>query len=413
MSTSVRVLLSKLRGDKFIWLIVFVLSLFSILAVYSSTGTLAFKYRSGNTEYYLLRHGSLLLFGLVLMYFASLPNYKFYSRLAQVMMVISIPLLLYTLIAGARINEAARWITLPGIDVTFQTSDLAKLALIMFTARQLARKQHVMRRFREGVLPTVVPIVLTCLLIAPADLSTAALLFLTCFTLMFIGRMGMRYLAGLMGTATGAALLLGLFIYVMPPNALPGRMGTWKARIETFRSGDAGESYQTEQSKIAIAEGGLLGRGPGASHQRNYLPHPYSDFIYAIIVEEYGILGGGLVVLLYLAFFFRCLRIVSRSPSPFGALLAVGLGLALTMQAFVNMAVTVDILPVTGLTLPLVSMGGTSLWFTSIAIGIILAVSRDLGMDAQTEFADALEEGEGIGQALLKDLGNTPKTKPA
>lgn len=382
-----RALLTQLRGDKFIWLIVFGLSLFSILAVYSSTGTLAYQYRSGNTEYYLLRHGSLLLFGLGLMYLASLPNYKFYSRLSQVLMFLSMPLLLYTLFFGARLNEAARWITLPGIDVTFQTSDLAKLALIMYTARQLARKQHVLQRFREGFVPTVLPIVGTCALIAPADLSTAALLFFTCFLLMFIGRMGARYLWSLAGGGAVAAAILALFLFLVPTEHLPGRMGTWKVRIETYGGGNQPEAYQTEQAKIAIAEGGLLGRGPGASHQRNYLPHPYSDFIYAIIVEEYGLAGGGVVVLLYLAFLYRCLRIVSRSPSPFGALLAVGLGLALSLQAFVNMGVTVDLLPVTGLTLPLVSMGGTSLWFTSIAIGIILSVSRDLGMDARTEFA--------------------------
>ena len=393
-SQSVRSLLSKLRGDKFMWLIVFGLSLFSILAVYSSTGTLAYKYRAGNTEYYLLRHGGLLLFGLVLMYFSSLPNYKFYSRLSQLLMAISIPLLLYTLIWGARLNEAARWITLPGIDVTFQTSDLAKLALIMYTARQLARKQYLLQRFREGFLPAVLPIVVTCALIAPADLSSAALLFFTCLTLLFIGRMGMKFIVALVGSGVGVAAILALFLWVIPSDNLPGRMGTWKARVEAFSSPGGAEYDQTEQAKIAIAEGGLFGRGPGASHQRNYLPHPYSDFIYAIIVEEYGLVGGGMVVLLYLAFFYRCLRIVSRSPSPFGALLAVGLGLSLTLQAMVNMAVTVDLLPVTGLTLPLVSMGGTSLWFTSIAIGIILSVSRDLGMDAETEFALDEEPGQ-------------------
>jgi cell division protein FtsW len=397
-SQSMRSLLSKLRGDKFMWLIVFGLSLFSILAVYSSTGTLAYKYRAGNTEYYLLRHGGLLLFGLVLMYFSSLPNYKFYSRLSQLLMVISIPLLLYTLIWGSRLNEAARWITLPGIDVTFQTSDLAKLALIMYTARQLARKQYLLQRFREGFLPAVLPIVVTCALIAPADLSSAALLFVTCLTLLFIGRMGMKFLLALVGSGVAVAAILALFLWVIPSDNLPGRMGTWKARVEAFSSDGGVEYDQTEQAKIAIAEGGLLGRGPGASHQRNYLPHPYSDFIYAIIIEEYGLVGGGLIVLLYLAFFYRCLRIVSRSPSPFGALLAVGLGLSLTLQAMVNMAVTVDLLPVTGLTLPLVSMGGTSLWFTSIAIGIILSVSRDLGMDAETEFA--LDEEPGQNPAM-------------
>ena len=382
-----KTLLSQLRGDKYLWLIVIGLSLYSILAVYSSTGTLAYRYHQGNTEYYLLKHGFLLLFGFGLMYMASMANYKIYSRIAQLAMYISIPLLGYTLLWGAKVNDAARWITLPGIELTFQTSDLAKMALIMYTARMLSRRQHLVDNFKQGFIAVVLPILVTCALIAPADLSSASVLFFTCLLLLFVGRMGMKYIAGLVGSATALAVLLGLFVYLVPQENLPGRMSTWKSRVESFSGPTAEEPYQVEQAKIAIAQGGLLGVGPGNSSQRNFLPSPYADFIFAIIIEEYGLIFGGFaIVFLYLAFLYRCMRIVIKTPNPFGALLAIGLGLSLTIQAFVNMAVAVNLVPVTGLTLPLISMGGTSIWFTSIAIGIVLSVSRDLGMDARSEY---------------------------
>lgn len=395
--------LIRLKGDKFLWLIVLLMSLFGILAVYSSTGTLAYQYHSGNTEYYLVRHTLLLLFGLVLMYFASLVNFKVYSRLAQLLMIISVPLLLYTLIWGTTMNSAARWITLPVIGLTFQTSDLAKLALIMYTARVLAKNQHRIGSFRDSFVPVVLPILVVCGLIAPADFSSAVVLFMTCVLLLFIGRVGWLHMATLLGGGVvGVALTIAL-LFALPEENLPGRMPTWKSRIESF-TGDAPgeEAYQVEQAKIAIARGGLLGRGPGNSTQRNFLPHPYSDYIFAIIIEEYGLIGGGLVVLLYLAFLYRCIRIIMRTPNPYGALVVAGLGFSLTIQAFVNMGVTVDLLPVTGLTLPLISMGGTSLWFTSIAIGIILSVSRDLGMgaDAQTDAGNFEEDADMMDEML-------------
>ncbi len=382
-----KTILTKLRGDKYLWLIVICLSMFSILAVYSSTGTLAFKAQSGYTVYYLIKHLLLLVFGIGLMYLASLANYKIYSRIAQLAMYLSVPLLIYTLVWGSKVNEASRWITLPGIELTFQTSDLAKMALIMYTARMLSRRQHLVDNFREGFVPVVLPILITCGLIAPANLSSACVLFFTCLILLFIGRMGMKYIAGLVGSAGVLAVLLGLFIHFVPEGDLPGRMSTWKSRVESFNADPGHEPFQVEQAKIAIAQGGLFGVGPGNSAQRNFLPASYSDYIFAIIIEEYGLILGGLVVVfLYLAFLYRCMRIVIRTVNPFGALLAIGLGISLTIQAFVNMAVVVNLLPVTGLTLPLISMGGTSIWFTSVAIGIILSVSRDLGMDAAREY---------------------------
>lgn len=402
-----RHLLARLKGDKHLWLIVLLLSTFSILAVYSSTGTLAYQHRAGNTEYYVLKHTFLLVFGLGLMYVASLANYKIFSRLAQLLMILSVPLLIYTLIWGARLNDAARWITLPVINLTFQTSDLAKLALILYTARVLSRNQHRIQSFRDAFVPVVLPILVVCGLIAPADLSSAAVLFLTCLILLFVGRVGMRWMALLAGSGAAVAAVLGLILFLAPEQSLGGRTLTWKNRIESFTGDDpAGEPYQVEQAKIAVARGGFFGRGPGNSVQRNFLPHPYSDFIFAIVIEEYGLIGGSIIVMLYLAFLYRCLRIVMRTSNPFGALLAIGLGLSLTIQAFVNMAVTVDLLPVTGLTLPLVSMGGTSLLFTSIAIGVILSVSRDLGMGADLS-------GEGEPESESKSSASRGGAVPA
>jgi len=364
----------KLKGDRIIWGIVILLSLLSLLAVYSSTGTLAYKYQGGNTEYYLLKHFMLLVLGLGLMYLAHLVHYQYYSRLAQLFMYISIPLLIFTLFFGSDINEAKRWITLPIINISFQTSDLAKLALIMYTARLLSKKQNLISDFKETYLPIIFPILIICGLIAPADLSTAVVLFATCILLMFIGRVKFSYMLTMGGVGLAG---LGMLIMISMYGSSHGRLATWQSRIESYVEGDV-ESYQVTQSKIAIAKGQFFGKGPGKSTQRNFLPHPYSDFIYAIIIEEYGLLGGALILFLYLVFLYRAVRIVIKAPKAFGALLAVGLSLSLVIQAMVNMAVAVNLLPVTGLTLPFISMGGTSLIFTSLAVGIILSVSRDI-----------------------------------
>ncbi len=386
MNLSVQWILSKLGGDKIMWLVVFCLSLFSILAVYSSTGTLAYKYQSGNTEYYLLKHFSILLLGFILMYIAHIFNYKYYSKISIVLLYISIPLLIITLFAGTNINQANRWLTLPIINLTFQTSDLAKLSLIMYTARFLSRRQQDIKDFRKTFLPVLVPIVIVCLIIAPADFSSSAMLFFTCFLLLFIGRVNLKYLGLLVGGGIVGILLMFTLLFALPDNMMVGRMSTWKKRVENFANSDKSETpYQVKQAKIAIAKGGVFKIDPGSSVQRNYLPHPYSDFIYAIIIEEYGLIGGFFIVFLYILFLYRSIRIVAKSPKAFGALLAVGLSISLVIQAMINMAVTVNLLPVTGLTLPMVSMGGSSLWFTSIAIGIILSVSRDIEKNAEKE----------------------------
>jgi cell division protein FtsW len=374
--------ISNIKGDKYIWLVVILLSLFSLLAVYSSAGTLAYKYKAGNTEYYLIKQVLVIGGGLALMYLIHLVNYKYFSRISQILFYVSIVLLFLTLIMGTNINDAKRWITLPGINLTFQTSDLGKLALMMYLARLLSKKQDVMNSFKEGFWPILWPVLIICGLIAPEDLSSALMIFATSMMLMFVGRVNLLYLGGVVLSFSLAAALFVSLLFALPKEFIQdkGRLLTWKNRIDVFFVKDEVKEvpYQVMQSKIAIAKGGILPNGPGNSTQKNFLPHPYSDFIYAIIIEEYGLLGGAFVVFLYLFFLFRSALIVKKSPAAFGALLAFGLSLSLVLQAMMNMGVAVGILPVTGLTLPLVSMGGSSTIFTSVAFGIILSVSRNI-----------------------------------
>ena len=367
----------KIRGDKVIWGVVIILSAFSVLAVYSSTTTLAYRFEHGNTEHYLFRHLGLLMFGLVMMYFAHKIKYVYYARLSMLFIIIAAPLLLYTLIFGEVRNEAARWTTLPGTSIAFQPSDLAKLALIMFVARMLAKKQDNIKDLRSAFIPILLPVLVICGLIMPANLSTAAILFVTCIVLMFIGGVKFRYLLTLAGIGIAALALFITFLMFSPKSS--GRLGTWQNRIENFGGGgDSDENFQVEQAKIAIANGGLLGKLPGNSMQKNFLPNPFNDFIFAIIIEEYGFLGALIIPLMYLILLYRGIRIAIKAPGNFGALLAIGVTISLVFQAFANMAVAVNLVPVTGQPLPLVSMGGTSIWFTSIAIGIILSVSKEM-----------------------------------
>lgn len=368
-------ILEYIGGDRVIWMVVIILSFFSLLAVYSSTGTLAYKYQGGHTEFYLIKHLSILAMGLGLMYAAHMVPYKYYSRIAQLLIFLSIPLLLITLLTGTNLNDASRWLTLPVINISFQTSDLAKLALIMYVARLLSKKQDDIKDLKTAFLPIMLPIILTTVLILPANFSTAAVLFATSLVLLFIGRIKFKYIIGIISIGVVGFLLL-LLIAKVNPNILP-RLETWTSRIESFSDKDSEGNFQADQSKIAIATGDFFGKMPGNSIQRNFLPHPYSDFIFAIIVEEYGLLGSSFIILLYLIFLYRSVRIASNSPGTFGALLSIGLAFSLVFQAMINMMVAVNLLPVTGQPLPLLSMGGTSIWFTSISIGIILSVSKE------------------------------------
>jgi cell division protein FtsW len=363
------------KGDRTIWLIVFILSIFSLLAVYSSTGTLAYKYQSGNTEYYLIKHLIILAFGIALMYGAHLIKYTYYSRISQVAIWLTIPLLVLTLILGTNLNEASRWLTLPGTNITFQTSDFAKLALIMYVARILSKKQGEIGNFRSAFVPVIIPVLLVCALILPANFSTSAVVFLSACYLMFIGRMKMKFILGMIGVGI---VCFGIFILISLAIGRTGRIETWISRIEKFAGDEQADNYQTEQAKIAIAGGGFIGRFPGNSVQRNFLPHPYSDFIYAIIIEEYGFLGGAFILFLYLLLFFRVIKFIHHSPMAFGTLLAAGCAFTLVFQALINMAVAVNLFPVTGQPLPLLSMGGTSIWFTSLSLGVVLSVSRQV-----------------------------------
>jgi cell division protein FtsW len=376
MSMSTR-LAAELRGDRVIWAIIVLLAIFSILAVYSATSTLAYRYGDGNTEHYLLKHTIILMAGLGLVYLCHLMPYNRFSSWAPILLAISIPLLLYTLIMGTDINQAKRWIELPIIGITFQTSDLAKLAIILYVARALSSKQEYIKDFKEAFLPIIVPVLMVCLLIAPADLSSALLIFLICITMMIVGRVAVQYIMLLvtLGIVSFAFLLLIGRAY---PQLIP-RAATWEKRVSVFfnpEQATADDLYQIDAAKIAMARGGLIGVGPGNSTQRNYLPSPYADFIYAIIVEEYGVIGGILVIGLYLLLFFRVTRLITKSPKAFGAMVALGLSFSLIIQAYLNIAVATDLVPVTGLTLPLVSMGGTSMLFTCVAFGIILSVSK-------------------------------------
>lgn len=372
--------LSKLKGDRTIWFITVILSLFSMLAVYSATGALAMQ-QGGNTEYFFLRQTLMLSIGFGIMYVAHLVNYNYYSRIAQILLYISVPLLLITLVAGTNINDARRWINIPLLNISFQTSDLAKLALIMYTARTLSKKQQIIKDFDKAFIPLILPIIVVCLLIVPANLSTAAVLFATCLILMFVGRVSLKHIS--LTVACGIAAFL-VFIGIATLTSFKTRLDTWISRVEKFTERDKEVDYQTSNAFVAIANGGLIRLAPGKSIQRNFLPQPYSDYIYAIIIEEYGLLGGIIVLSLYLWFLYRCILIFIKSPGAFGALLAVGLSLSLVIQALMNMSVTVGLLPVTGLPLPLVSMGGTSLLFTSFAIGIILSISRQIETQKET-----------------------------
>ncbi|MFB9862325.1 cell division protein FtsW [Rufibacter immobilis] len=354
-----------LKGDPILWGIVLAFALISIAVVYSATGTLAYKKMGGNTEYYLFKHSSLIFIGLAFVWLAHKINYRYYAKLSLVALIFSVPLLIYTYLKGSNINEASRWLTIPIINQTFQPSDLAKLALISYLASILSKRQMNIES-KQTLIPLFLWSGLICGLIAMSNISTGLLLFLTCLLLMFIGRIPMKSIMVmiLVGALFGSIAL-----------ALGQRMQTAISRIENFM--DPNDTvFQLEQSYIAIATGGVLGKGPGNSDQRNVLPHPYSDFIYAIIIEEYGMLGGAVVLFLYLAFLYRGMIAVANSLGAFGGLLSAGISFSLVIQAMVNMGVAVGLGPITGLPLPLLSMGGTSLIFTGISIGIILSVSR-------------------------------------
>ena len=411
-------LVERTRGDKYIWGIVVLLSLISILVVYSATGSLAYKMYKGNTSVYLFKQVSFSLVGLVLIYFLHRINYTIFSKVATILFLVSIPLLLYTLFFGAKINDGSRWIKLPIINMTVQTSDFAKLALFMYISRLLSKKQEVIKDFKKGFIPVVMPVLIICALIMPANLSNALLTGATALLLMFIGRVSLKHIFLTIGVAlipVAIIIAVSMLTYdgkqkddlkkpVMAEKVKSfGRFGTWVKRVQDFMYARDNETpYQVQQAKIAIANGSILvGLGPGNSRQRNFLPQAYNDFIYSIIIEEYGLLGGAFMIFIYLVFLYRCIRIFRRCPYAFGAFLALGLSFTLVIQAVANMAVNVNLVPVTGVTLPLVSMGGSSFLFTCAAIGIVLSVARNVEqMEGRAELIPQPTE-EGVVKTIV------------
>ncbi len=379
-------LFNYLKGDKVIWAIMFLLSLLSILVVYSAVVTLAHKYKQGNSEYYLYKHFLLITVGFGIAYVFHKLKYTLFSRVAQIGFIVCIPLLVYTLLKGVSAGDANRWIEIPGLKLTFQSSDLAKLMLILYVARVLTIKAKQLIDFKSVFKYLLIPIGVICTLILPANFSTAAILFFNCLLLMFLGGIHIKIILKILGIC----ILVGTLFFTIvwfAPNSIPGGRGsTWKARIENFNSGDAKSNYQSEQAKIAIA-GGIIGKGPGNSTQRAFLPQASSDFIYAIIIEEYGLLTGFVILFLYMILLYRGIKILRDNEKPFGGYVAIGLSFSLVFQALVNMAVAVNLFPVTGQPLPLISMGGTSIWFTMITLGIILSISKSV----EDKFEEKLE----------------------
>ena len=411
------------KGDPNIWAIIVGLSVFSLLAVYSSTGTLAYRWQGGNTAIYIIRHSGFLAVGLTVAFVLHMFPYKYYARISQLLMVIVIPLLVFTLLFGVDENDATRRISIFGL--TFQTSDLAKMALIMYLAQRLALRQEEIREFKKTLLPIFVIIGLVCVLIFPANFSTAVMLFGVCVILLFVGRASIRQLSGLCAITLLLGALLVSCLYGLHQfgekidakqgsfyiNNITQRGVTIVNRFDRFVGNNPedeslGKNFQVTQAKIAIGTGGFFGKGPGNSTQRNFLPHPYSDFIFAIIIEEWGVVGGTIVIFLYLNLLYRTILIVRKCDKTFPAFLVMGLSLSVVFQAFVNMAVAVGLIPVTGQPLPLISMGGTSILFTGAAFGIILSVSREVRRQEELQARKTVEkktvEPEPVEESVLQ-----------
>lgn len=366
-----------IKGDRLIWAIVALLAIFSFLPVYSSSSNLAYTASSGSTFSFFVKHFMHLFLGFAIMYGVHRVPYRYFRGLSIVMMPIVLILLVLTMFQGNTIEgaNASRWIQIPIVGMSFQTSTFAAVVLMVYVARYLSKIQDREITFSESILPLWLPVFLVLILILPANFSTAAIMFSMVMVLTFIGGYPIRYLLVIVGTGI---LVLGLFVLTAKafPEVMPNRVDTWMSRIENFSNGEDTEAdYQIEKAKIAIATGNIAGLGPGKSVQKNFLPQSSSDFIFAIIVEEYGLIGGMVILVVYCWLLFRIVIIAQKADTVFGKLVVLGVGLPIVFQAFINMAVAVELFPVTGQTLPLISSGGTSIWMTCMAIGIILSVS--------------------------------------
>ncbi|WP_189360130.1 FtsW/RodA/SpoVE family cell cycle protein [Algibacter mikhailovii] len=370
-------LFKNIKGDRLIWAIVALLAILSFLPVYSAASNLAYKGEGGNTFSFFIKHFVHLVLGFAIMYGVHKIPYRYFKGLSLVMIPIVLVLLGLTMLQGTTIAgaNASRWIQIPFVGMSFQTSTLAAVVLMVYVARYMSKVSDKEVSFKESILPLWVPVFLVLILILPANFSTAAIIFLMVVMLVFLGGYPIRYLAVIIGSGL---LVLTLFILIAKafPDAMPNRVDTWMGRIESFSNPEDTEAdYQIEKAKIAIATGGIQGVGPGKSMQKNFLPQSSSDFIFAIIIEEYGLIGGGVIMTLYLWLLFRIVIVSQKSDTIFGKLLVLGVGLPIVFQALINMAVAVELFPVTGQTLPLISSGGTSIWMTCLAVGIILSVS--------------------------------------
>ena len=393
-------LINSLKGDKVIWAFVALLALFSFMPVFSASSNLAYmRHGSGNAITYLLKHAVHIFIGFIIIYQIHKVPFHYFRGISMFLLPVIWALLFYTLVKGTVIDgaNASRWMVIPFIGVSFQTSTLAAIVLYVYVARYLSKKREIPVSFQASLLELWLPVFITLAFILPANFSTAALIFAMVIMLAFIGRYPIKYIAIIIGTGI-AALALFILIVIAFPDAFKNRVDTWKNRIENFTSDKPGEDdYQIEKAKIAIATGGIYGLGPGKSVQKNFLPQSSSDFIFAIIVEEYGLLGALTILGLYLLLLFRFVIAAHKANSMFGKLVVVGLGFPIVFQAIINMAVAVELLPVTGQTLPLISSGGSSIWMTCIAIGIILSVTKK-----DEEIAEELEENQLRKDALQK-----------
>ena len=371
-------ILKNIEGDPAIWAIVTVLAILSFLPVYSASTNLVYVVNNGTTTFHLFKHAFLLACGFLIIYAVHKIPFRYFSGGSVLMIPFVILLLIYTLAQGTIIGgaNASRWIQIPFIGVGFQTSTLAGVVIMVYVSRYLAKNKDKTIIFRETVLQLWLPVAIILALILPANFSTTAIVFCMVLLLTFIGGYPLKYISAVVGIGM---LALALFMLTAKafPEAMPNRVDTWISRIENFSDKNAVEGYQVEKAKIAIASGGLQGRGPGKSIQKNFLPQSSSDFIFAIIVEEYGLIGAVVVILLYFMLLFRFVMAAKKASSIFATLLIIGVGLPIIFQALINMAVAVNLFPVTGQTLPLISSGGTSIWMTCFAIGIILSVTAE------------------------------------
>jgi cell division protein FtsW len=382
-----------LKGDKVIWMITLILALLSLISVYSFTPILTYQHKGTDTESFLLKHVFALGTGFFLMFYAHNLKYTYYSRISQLFIWVAVGLLFLTLVAGVSVNSADRWLKIPFINLQFQTSDFAKIIMIMFIARMLVINREKLDDFKEGMLPILIPVGLICALILPANFSTAALTFLLVLIMFFIGQVPWRQIGIIVGSAVVGFLLL-IALAKINPDLLP-RLDTWMNRFSNHASEDPKEQWQINNAEMAIYNGKFFGTGPGNGQLKHALSQAYADFVFASFVEEFGLPGAVLLVLLFLIFFYRAIRIAIKCEKNFGSFLVMGLALNLLLQAIVNMAVCTKLLPVTGQNMPLISMGGTSTWFTCLSIGIILSVSRSVYQDEEVT-TENNEEGNKV-----------------